>query len=269
MEFKNEVDVKTLSIFKELRDFLETSLARLKPWLDDPIYNDENMTMRTIINNLKLTTERVSDSSRSLSLEEWIENFKERHRSMGIVVTYNELGEKKSISTVVQRELTCILQEACGNAIKHGKAGMIQILVIYQDHELKITIADNGVGMDLSKLDNKDSGGAGVSNMLSRINKIGGNLQFFNKEGESGTVVVIDLSEQGLDEIEETTIETQVGRALHDLLCPEIIGVIMILVNIKNDLKEIEAKKWCEIKNTEEKLGQFAVDLRSLSHQLI
>jgi len=269
MSKENEIIVEAQAVFDEMLEFIDSEFIRLKPWLDDALYDDEKITLGSILGDLRTTMTRVRERSLYTSLEEWVEHYKQRHSSMGVNVSYNELGERESMPTSVQHELTCILQEACGNALKHGKAGMIQILVIYQESEIKITIADNGIGVDLNKLHDKKACGAGVRNMQSRIKKLGGEIQFFNQEGGLGSVVAIKLPVEWLESQRCVSHAQQLGNELHDVLCPEIIGIIMILNSFRNNLSENEAEKWYDIEPLVSGLKTITDRSRSLSHELL
>ncbi len=253
-------------LFEELEGFLVSASKKLERWKDDAVNNEPSFTLGMMMNNLTETVANVKCRTHQQTLEEWTNGFRERHDSMGMVVTFNELGEKIALPCVVQNELACVMQEACSNAVKHGKAGMIQILVIYQDEGLKITIADNGIGMSES-ITSKN--GKGIGNMRSRVEKFNGAVQWLDKPDSSGTVVVIDIpSIKGLsDDFSESNVK--LGHELHDILCPEIIGVTMMLANMKRHLSEEEAKKWYELKVTEEKLSEYASMIRELSHQIM
>lgn len=85
-----------------------------------------------------------------------------------------------------RRNIFLCVKETLTNALKHSHANEI-IIDINVDHSLKIRIADNGVGIDLSKL---RQFGNGIRNIRRRMTTIGGDLQIVN---ESGTVTILEL----------------------------------------------------------------------------
>jgi hypothetical protein len=64
-----------------------------------------------------------------------------------------------------------IVQEATGNAIKHGKATEIIISLAYSNQLLSVTIKDNGIGFDTVLL--TESKGLGLHNMQVRAKMLG------------------------------------------------------------------------------------------------
>jgi len=67
-----------------------------------------------------------------------------------------------------------IAQEAVGNAVKHSKARQINIGLTRQDHQVTLTVADNGCGMVRRPMP-EDGSGLRIMNYRARL--IGGNLK--------------------------------------------------------------------------------------------
>jgi two-component system, NarL family, sensor kinase len=73
-----------------------------------------------------------------------------------------------------------IIQELMSNVIKHARASDFEIVFSFGKDVLEITATDNGVGMK-TKTENY---GLGLKNIVSRINLLGGSINFENrKEG--------------------------------------------------------------------------------------
>ena len=79
------------------------------------------------------------------------------------------------------------LKETLNNALKHSNASLIIIDIAY-NNQLKITITDNGAGIDLQNL---RQFGNGLKNMARRMESIGGT---FTIENNNGTVTTLELS---------------------------------------------------------------------------
>lgn len=80
-----------------------------------------------------------------------------------------------------------ILQEAMGNAVKHGKATLININLVYETGLLIVEITDNGKGFDTKLLN--ESKGLGLYNMQIRAKMLGQ----INISSESGNGTKISL----------------------------------------------------------------------------
>ena len=79
------------------------------------------------------------------------------------------------------------MKETLNNALKHSNASLIIIDIAY-NNQLKITITDNGAGIDLQNL---RQFGNGLKNMARRMESIGGT---FTIENNNGTVTTLQLS---------------------------------------------------------------------------
>lgn len=93
------------------------------------------------------------------------------------------LGADKSII------LFRMIQEIINNIIKHAQASSINLSAETRDKLLQIRIVDNGRGFDMEKARK----GAGLQNLHSRSNMIGGQLQI-TSEPDNGTVVTIRIN---------------------------------------------------------------------------
>ena len=82
-----------------------------------------------------------------------------------------------------------IVQEALGNAMRHGKAERVRISVRRVDHLLRIEVADDGVGFDVRNVRGR---GLGLASMRDRAAAIRGTLHVRSRPG-AGTVVRIDV----------------------------------------------------------------------------
>ncbi|MDZ4289499.1 MAG: response regulator [Prosthecobacter sp.] len=91
-----------------------------------------------------------------------------------------------AIDDNVATQLYRIAQEAVTNAIKHGKAKMIDIELSANPFQMVLSVRDQGVGLPLSDPEGK---GMGMRIMRYRAGVIGGVLQVLNDLSGQGTVV--------------------------------------------------------------------------------
>jgi signal transduction histidine kinase len=81
-----------------------------------------------------------------------------------------------------------IAQEAMSNAIRHGGASSIAIVLSSDPDKIRLQIRDNGCGMDSPKPGHR---GMGLHIMKHRAQMIGGEIVF--QSSKSGTVITCAL----------------------------------------------------------------------------
>lgn len=102
-----------------------------------------------------------------------------------------EVEEGLEVGREVALSLYRIAQEALNNAIKHGRARRARVRVWREGEEVKLTVADDGVGFDVDEeiLRRTTSGGKlGLSNMRERALMLGGRLSISSERGRGTTV---------------------------------------------------------------------------------
>ena len=70
-------------------------------------------------------------------------------------------------------------QELITNVIKHANASSVDVSLVEDDGNVRITVADNGIGFDKAKLDNShddETGGFGIFSVRERIQHLGGTM---------------------------------------------------------------------------------------------
>jgi two-component system, NarL family, sensor kinase len=131
-----------------------------------------------------------TDHIAALGLMRAIDNELQLLQKSGVVQTDMEVT-----GTVVksdpQKELILfrIVQEAIHNVIKHAQATTVAVRAAYEGNLLKLSIADNGVGFEGG---DGRANGSGLTNMRSRSQVIGAQLQIDSRSGK-GTNITIQL----------------------------------------------------------------------------
>ncbi len=97
----------------------------------------------------------------------------------------------ESQSTVVEKELFRIVQEALNNAVKHSQAGRIEIELTLREGRLKLVVSDQGVGFDPSDPQIR-ARRLGITSMEERTEQLGGELRIESTVGR-GTRVELEL----------------------------------------------------------------------------
>lgn len=98
-----------------------------------------------------------------------------------------------------QKELILfrIVQEVLHNIIKHAKASLITVALQFEPEKFVLTVADNGIGFDISGLkENNYAGtGLGIRNMHNRAKMI--NTDFIINSGlTKGTTITLTIPSQ-------------------------------------------------------------------------
>jgi two-component system, NarL family, sensor kinase len=87
-----------------------------------------------------------------------------------------------------------VVQELLNNIVKHAEATQIRVRIFYETDELRLTVEDNGIGFDTTKVvPSKDiPDGLGLSNLHHRITFIKGQLIIDSIPGR-GTMISVEV----------------------------------------------------------------------------
>lgn len=102
------------------------------------------------------------------------------------IVHFTVRGRERSVARKCSGSLLLILQEAVGNAIRHGGAKRVDVVVDFTDNALVFGVKDDGCGFD-SRTPPK-SGHLGLVTMRQHAEGLGGTLTVVSREGEGTTV---------------------------------------------------------------------------------
>ncbi|MEG0383178.1 sensor histidine kinase [Solibacillus cecembensis] len=135
---------------------------------------------------LKEVRELVADM-RAVRIEEELHRVEQILKAAQIKFRLN--GDKNDIKMPVLAEsvISMCLKEAVTNIIKHSEATICRISFYQSEDEFKMTIQDNGVGVDISK---RLNGGNGLKGMQERIEFLNGVIDI---ECDQGTAIIIKV----------------------------------------------------------------------------
>ena len=127
--------------------------------------------VRTVVHDLK--PEQLTKQQLTVALEEFIYETKQ-HSGVEFVFRQN----KPTFQLTKEQELTIFrgVQEATTNAIRHGKATKITLLMMYSTNELIVTIMDNGGGSSAISLE------GGLKALEERLHEQQAQLEIKNTE---------------------------------------------------------------------------------------
>lgn len=108
-----------------------------------------------------------------------------------IKATISVFDLKKRFGELAEISLYRIIQEFLSNIMKYSNATEITISFTGHDHEVSLTIDDNGMGYNLEKF--KVSEGNGWRNINSRLNLIHATIEFDIVEGRKNNTIMISI----------------------------------------------------------------------------
>ncbi len=94
-----------------------------------------------------------------------------------------------ALSATVNNELQNIAREALSNAARHASATKVVLSLGAAADELRLEVADNGVGFDASAP--RATRHHGLTNMLRRAESLGGRLLVESREGDGTRIIVV------------------------------------------------------------------------------
>jgi len=146
------------------------------------------------------------ESSRSLTFElsppvlyelgfepavEWlVRNTRRRH---GISADFKTDGRAKPLDHNVRVLLFQAVRELLVNVVKHAKATSVTVATRRVGDKIQVSVADDGVGFDISELSSKGyrTGGFGLFSIRERLGHIGGRLDVESKPGRGTKVTLV------------------------------------------------------------------------------
>ena len=111
-------------------------------------------------------------------------------RRSGIEAKSNFPDDLKLPSKEAELMLFRVLQESLTNVHRHAQASAVDVWLARRDHEVVLTIQDNGRGLPAGVMENFDAGmasGVGLAGMRERLAEFGGELHV--ESSHSGTII--------------------------------------------------------------------------------
>ncbi len=124
----------------------------------------------------------LKDQGLAASLLDYASSWESR---FGIQLNLLILGERR-LSPHIEQTLYRVVQEALSNIARHSHGTQAKIQIVYQDHEIRIQIEDNGRGFDVSK----PADGLGLRLIHERMESIGGQVDMHSPRS-GGTAITL------------------------------------------------------------------------------
>lgn len=166
--------------------------AGLQPLLDDvaALLADTSAGIRAICTNLRPAT--LDYGGLAPALNEYLTQFRQR---TGLDAAIEVASDADTCALTPASTALCfrLVQEALTNCAKHARAGGVRIRFERDADHMRLTVADDGVGFDLSRLGEAGSTpGLGLITMRERVELAGGRFRLRTRPGE-GTEITVDL----------------------------------------------------------------------------
>jgi two-component system NarL family sensor kinase len=113
----------------------------------------------------------------------------------GTPVAFAAHGQLEGIPPVVGTVLFRIAQEALTNIERHAGAGRIELTLERSAGQVRLVVADDGAGFDPDMVAVQPQHGIGLSNMMERMDAIGGALAIASSNQGTRVTASVDITE--------------------------------------------------------------------------
>jgi signal transduction histidine kinase len=103
-----------------------------------------------------------------------------------------KMGRPKLVDAGVLHQIYLITREALLNSLRHSQATKLEVEIQYSPRKLRVTVRDNGMGIDPQLLHSGRKSHWGLTVMRERAVNIGAHLRIWSKPG-GGTQVDLSL----------------------------------------------------------------------------
>ena len=186
-------------IGKELHDNVNQILGASNLYINTAM-TDEEMRQELLERSTELVSKAINEIrkiSKSLitpglreiglieSIEDVIDDMKLARADLAIELDLQNISEEQIED---RRKLTVfrIVQEQLNNIVKHARATRVLIRLSMEGSNIVVTVADNGVGFDVSR----HRKGVGITNIISRTELFNGKVEIQSQPGEGCTLSV-------------------------------------------------------------------------------
>ncbi|WP_447767506.1 ATP-binding protein [Sphingobacterium faecium] len=191
LEAQNKIKENQLHLSKKIHDVVANGIYRVMTEIE----YKEDIDREGVLDKLDDMYQKSRDISHDVEeqtltevpfsekLADLLKSFASDHRR--VLIAGNEEDLWARLSKRAKEEVTHVLQELMVNMKKHSQADQVVIRFEKQGNQSEIFYQDNGIGLANSK-----TYGKGLSNMVSRIEGIGGEIIFVREEGKGLSVKI-------------------------------------------------------------------------------
>jgi signal transduction histidine kinase len=106
-------------------------------------------------------------------------------KNMDLTFRRHETVDGIRISMETRKNIYLIFKEAVNNAVKYSGANRLKVSLEQTDHQIKMEVADNGKGFDVSSIRK----GNGIENMMQRAKAVNGEVKIDSLHNEGTRII--------------------------------------------------------------------------------
>ncbi|MEL6926468.1 MAG: triple tyrosine motif-containing protein, partial [Bacteroidota bacterium] len=184
---------------KDLHDGMGSILSNLKAtftylWANKNDATAENYFNQTteMINYASSEIRKISHDLMPGALERFglvaaVQDLAQQMRTLhGLEVNLEIINLEQRPDRQTELMLFRIIQELSNNIIKYASANEVLLQLVQMEDQLSLVIEDDGVGFDLTKVENTQNG-MGLRSVRSRVSFLKGELDIFSERGKGST----------------------------------------------------------------------------------
>ncbi|MGN8224357.1 sensor histidine kinase [Gracilimonas sp. BCB1] len=181
------------NIASDLHDEVSATLSSISYFAEaiksDKVKKDKNRFVNLIANSADDAKEKITDIVWAINPEhdDWPAFLSKCRRFTSDLLESKEMEYSLKIDEFIpgkldmqlRQHLWLIFKEMVTNAVRHSKATQLDVIMKYEEGELKLVVQDNGEGMDVDSVRK----GNGLVNIHKRAEQIDGEISLKTSEG--------------------------------------------------------------------------------------
>ncbi|WP_341224399.1 ATP-binding protein [uncultured Arcticibacterium sp.] len=178
-------------IAQELHDGLGTMLSRIKILMGRGLTQSNTVQMLDdACTELRNISSNMQPSNlTNFGLVKALQDFVLKQNSNEPSIIFEHFGEAHDLGKNKNLMIYRITQELLTNSLKYAKAKEILVQIIFSDETVNLTVEDDGIGFDETKI---KEGSSGWNNIRSRVDYLKGMLNL-HSDRETGTSITISI----------------------------------------------------------------------------
>jgi signal transduction histidine kinase len=157
---------------------------------NEPIEEIRDLMSQAIVDLRDISKSLHTQQIVAVDLKTAVEREVQRLKKTGLAdVNFNIIGIPQIIESSRKLILIRMLQEILQNILKHSKSSFVKIEIQFQAEFLTLDIKDNGIGFNITNIEEGDSEkGAGLLNLYQRSKVLKATLSINSKPNEGTTI---------------------------------------------------------------------------------